>query len=73
MTIGYAGRLVREKGIEVLLRALARVQGNWKLEIVGSGPEYNSLVKTAQDLNIAARVHFAPWVASGEMPQFLTR
>jgi len=70
VTIGYAGRLVHEKGIEVLLRAIAGVQGNWKLEIVGSGPQYDSLIKLAQDLQIAARVHFAPWVASGEMPGY---
>lgn len=70
VTIGYAGRLVREKGIEILLHAAAQVQGNWKLEIVGSGPLYDSLVQLAQELNIAPRVHFAPWVASDKMPQF---
>lgn len=69
-TIGYAGRLVREKGIEVLLHALAQVHGDWSLKILGSGPLSDSLPKLAQSLGIAARVHFAPWVSSGEMPQF---
>lgn len=69
-TIGYAGRLVREKGIEVLLGALARVQGNWQLQILGSGPLSDSLPILARDLHIASRVRFAPWVASSEMPQF---
>lgn len=70
ITIGYAGRLVREKGIEILLQALAQVQGDWALKILGSGPLSDSLPKLAQQLGIAARVQFAPWVSSGEMPQF---
>lgn len=70
LTIGYAGRLVREKGVEVLLRALAQVQGDWQLKILGSGPMLRSLENLVHDLVISARVQFAPWVASDEMPQF---
>ncbi len=70
LTIGYAGRLVREKGIEVLLRALATVSGNWQLKILGSGPLFASLEQLARSLQIGARIHFMPWVASEEMPQF---
>ena len=70
VSIGYAGRLVREKGIEILLRALAQVQENWKLEILGSGPLHDPLVKLTDELGIRSRVHFAPWIASSEMPQF---
>ena len=54
----------------MLLRALAFVHTDWQLQILGSGPLYDSLAQLTQELNIAARVHFAPWVASGEMPQF---
>jgi glycosyltransferase involved in cell wall biosynthesis len=68
--MGYAGRLVRAKGIQVLLRALAPLQGDWFLRVLGSGPEKNSLQTLARDLNIAARVEFVPWVASSEMPIF---
>lgn len=72
ITIGYAGRLVREKGIKVLLRALAQVPGDWQLKILGSGPLYDSLQPLAGELNISSRVILTPWVASGEMPQFYT-
>lgn len=68
--IGYAGRLVREKGIVVLLRALEHLAGDWQLKILGSGPLFKSLEHLARELHIASRVQFAPWVASGEMPQF---
>lgn len=69
-TLGYAGRLVREKGIEILLRALAQVRGDWQLKILGSGPLFQPLEKLARDLDLTARVHFAPWAASDEMPTF---
>lgn len=68
--IGYAGRLVREKGIDVLLNALAQIAGDWQLKILGSGPLYDSLLPRARALNIALRVQIAPWAASDEMPQF---
>lgn len=68
--IGYAGRLVHEKGIQVLLHALALVQGDWQLQILGSGPLKESLSQLTHQLNIAPRVHFTPWISSGEMPQF---
>ena len=68
--IGYAGRLVPEKGVDVLLRAVANLRGEWQLHIVGSGPEKNSLAELAEALGIRARVTFTPWVSSGEMPNF---
>lgn len=70
IVIGYAGRLVREKGIQVLLRALAAVHGTWELRILGSGPLYDSLASMARELGIEARVHFSPWAASDQMPGF---
>lgn len=70
LTIGYAGRLVREKGIEVLLQALTSLQGDWQLKILGSGPLSDSLPQLARELAIADRVRFAPWAASDRMPEF---
>ena len=34
----YAGRLAREKGIDLLLDAAARSRSPWKLELIGDGP-----------------------------------
>lgn len=70
LTIGYAGRLVSEKGIQVLIRAVAGLSGEWQLKILGSGPLADSLPELARELNIADRVKFAPWTASDQMPQF---
>lgn len=70
IVIGYAGRLVEEKGVTLLLRALALVQANWSLQILGSGPLRRQLGRLARALNLNRRVHFTDWVASTEMPRF---
>lgn len=50
----FLGRLSREKGVDLLLRAWAKVQNrNRRLVIAGTGPEESSLKKLASDLNLA--------------------
>lgn len=68
--IGYVGRLVAEKGVETLLQAAAglAVDGDWRLEFVGSGPLEGRLRRQAAELGVAGRVRFAGQVASVEMP-----
>jgi glycosyltransferase involved in cell wall biosynthesis len=66
--IGYVGRLVAEKGIALLLYAVAQLPGEWELRLLGSGPEQSRLESLARELGIASRVVFQPWVASAEMP-----
>lgn len=70
VVIGYAGRLVHEKGIQVLMHAVQPLQGDWQLKILGSGPLSDSLPTLARQLGIQDRVQFAPWTASDQMPQF---
>lgn len=70
IVVGYAGRLVPEKGVELLLRALARVERKWTLRVLGSGPLRRPLAALADQLGIVGRVEFTDWVPSIEMPQF---
>jgi glycosyltransferase involved in cell wall biosynthesis len=69
--IGYAGRLVAEKGVAVLLQAVARLDGDWRLAMYGSGPLREALAAQAVDLGIAPKVEIHQRVASVEMPQKL--
>ena len=70
--IGYAGgRLVREKGIDILLRAVGGLQGNWELRILGGGPDKARLQALAQQLGIGLRVHFDASIPSIEVPNYL--
>ncbi len=71
--IGYAGRLVEEKGLAILLQAAARLGGAWRLELVGSGPERDALARQAEALGIADRVAFVPHAPSSAMPDIVAR
>ena len=49
----FLGRLSREKGVDLLLRAWAKVRNaNRRLVIAGTGPEESSLKNLASDLNL---------------------
>lgn len=69
--IGFAGRLVPEKGVDVLLRACAALPiRGWSLRIMGDGPERPSLVALAGELQIAPRVSFLGRLPSAQAPDF---
>ncbi len=68
--IGYAGRLVPEKGVDLLLEAVAGLPGVWRLAIVGSGPELKRLELLARRLGLADRVSFEGDIPSLRMPAF---
>jgi glycosyltransferase involved in cell wall biosynthesis len=61
-------RLVPEKGLVVLLRAAARLDGDWRLRIVGGGPLREHLEALASELGVAERVSFLSQIPSTEMP-----
>jgi glycosyltransferase involved in cell wall biosynthesis len=73
-TLGYVGRLVPEKGVDVLLRAVARLLDdgitNWRLDIVGGGPEQAALEMLSKELGLRDRVTFMGQLPSMQMPVF---
>jgi len=57
----FVGRLVRRKGVDDLLKAMALVKkemGDAKLVIVGDGPERGALVGLAEELGLSGSVEF---------------
>jgi len=60
VTIGYVGRLGREKRIDILIRALARLrtQRAVQLAIYGEGPERQRLIALARELGVSDRIEF---------------
>ncbi len=69
-TIGYAGRLVSEKGVDLLLRAAAQLPGTARVLIAGSGPERKRLQVLAAQLGLGARATFDALIPSTHMPGF---
>lgn len=60
-TIGFAGRLSKEKGVDVLLRAVPKVQSalpQVRVMIIGDGPQRDPLRRLARQLEIEERVIF---------------
>lgn len=49
-------RLVPKKGIDLLVRALARCDLDWRLDVAGDGPERAALDALVRELGVGARV-----------------
>jgi glycosyltransferase involved in cell wall biosynthesis len=64
LAIGFVGRLVPERGLDLLFRACVGLAGKWTLIVVGTGPSQQELEGLAQRLGIAARIS---WV--GALPR----
>ena len=69
--VGYVGRLVRAKGIDLLLRACTMLADPWKLVLVGGGDDEPSLRRLSAELGIGARVEFRGEVASLDVPRIV--
>ncbi|MBV9168450.1 MAG: glycosyltransferase family 4 protein [Chloroflexi bacterium] len=66
--IGFIGRLVEEKGVFVLLDALANLGGDWRLHVIGSGPLEPFARQRAEQLAFSERVTWERGVRSTEIP-----
>ncbi len=80
MTFGFAGRLVEEKGVQILLQAgaslrdyLAKAKKDlpFQILIVGRGPFENELRHLIKKLSIESMVIFTGAPTHEEMPQYL--
>jgi glycosyltransferase involved in cell wall biosynthesis len=69
--IGFVARLVEEKGILLLLDSLARVTGDWRLHVIGSGPLGQAARARAAALGLAERITWEGGVPSRQMPDRL--
>ncbi|MDE2952729.1 MAG: glycosyltransferase family 4 protein [Chloroflexota bacterium] len=67
-TIGYIGRIVPAKGVDLLLRALAALDSDWRLRLVGGGPALGEMRTLAGALGIADRVTVVGQLPSTEVP-----
>lgn len=69
-TVVFAGRLSREKGVDVLLDAFARVARELpdaRLLLAGDGPLRATVERQIAEHDLGSRVHRPGWVASGAL------
>ena len=66
----FVGRLVYQKGLDVLFRALTALKSrtDWTLTIAGEGPLKDELALAAHKLGIADRVVFRGWLERDHLP-----
>jgi glycosyltransferase involved in cell wall biosynthesis len=69
--IGFIARLVEEKGIFVLLAALADLPGAWRLHVLGSGPLERKARRRAAELGLSERITWERGVPSTLIPERL--
>ncbi len=67
-TIGYIGRIVPEKGIRILLRAAAQLDGDWRLRLIGGGTASDELAALARSLGIGEKTAFIGQLPSTDLP-----
>ncbi len=70
----FVGRLVEEKGISDLIRAVALLVAELPdatVMILGDGQERADMEALASRLDVSDRVHFLGWVESEEVPAYL--
>lgn len=66
--IGYVGRLESHKGVDHLVRAVAR-HPEWTLEITGEGPQRADLEGLASSLGVADRVAFLGHASGADLAE----
>jgi glycosyltransferase involved in cell wall biosynthesis len=70
----FAGRLVHQKALDVLLQGLSNIHSmNWHLTVAGDGPkrvEWEALTKT---LGLQDRVEFIGWVTDEQLHEKYTK
>jgi len=64
----YVGRLSQEKGVDVLLAAVARLTTDAQVAIAGRGPDSARLAATADRLGLSGRVRFLGFVPDDDLP-----
>lgn len=68
--IVYAGQIIRGKGVDVLLQALARVRSPFECVILGDGSQREECEALSRQLGLADKVRFAGFIPQSRVPEF---
>lgn len=70
-TVLYVGRLINQKGVDTLIRAMKDVNG--ELWIIGRGPKRKKLENLAKKLGIGEKVKFLGFVPDDVLPEYMCK
>jgi len=66
----FAGQIIRGKGVDFLLRSLAKVRTPFRCEILGDGSHRGRCEKLTAELRLMERVHFHGYLSPALMDTF---
>jgi glycosyltransferase involved in cell wall biosynthesis len=69
----YVGQLIRGKGVDLLLKALPHVRGDYELTIVGAGNARARLDDLCAKLGLDRKVRFEGWVNPQDLGDYYAR
>ena len=72
-TLGYLGRLKEEKGLPLLIEALAGLPDYCRVAFIGNGPMKSTLEAEAASLGVSERVTFQDGIPTFEVPGVLQK
>lgn len=58
----FVGQLIRGKGVDLMIRALAGLKDEWHATIIGDGSHLDACKGLAQELGLGSKVDFRGWV-----------
>lgn len=71
LTIGFVGRMLPGKGVNILADALERIASDdWKLLVVGNGPEREPFTQRLKEASLIQRAQFTGAVNYEKMPPY---
>ena len=70
-TVGFAGRLVPEKGVTLLIDACARLGLDFRLSVAGAGPAEGAIRAAAAGYGLQERTVLEGAIPSAQMPEWL--
>lgn len=65
----FAGQAVKGKGLEVLIAALAQVEGDWQLTAIAAGPRLAVAQALARRHGLTARIAFIEWLPQARLAE----
>lgn len=70
----FVGNVARAKGVDVLIRALAKCDDAWRrFAFVGGGPDVEKMKRLARELNVDGRIEWAGPRPATETPDWMRR
>lgn len=69
----YVGQLIRGKGVDLLLRSLAKSNMNFKVNIIGDGNDRANLEELSRHLNLDSKVSFHGYLKKSQINEYYSR